>query len=111
MRLLMGVVLALCACGGVRYTSSTTRGVGCNDFAEAFCDRAIDCSFITTSQRTACLDGIQGGCCADTGVCGERIYNATGAANCVNSIPTEECSALGSVAGGPVLPAYCRQMF
>lgn len=108
MRYLLLVVL--CGCGGVKYGLSTTRGVACNDLGEALCERAFDCNYITRSGMVDCRAAVEMGCCASNATCGDRVFNAQGAADCVNRLTTEECSAIGD-SNMAKLPSYCRQMF
>lgn len=108
MRTLVALSLSLCACGGVKYSASTTKGEGCADLAEAFCSRLIECAAVPSRDRGVCLEGFQGGCCADGRTCGDRIANPSGAADCVNQLPTSDCAQYRSRIA---LPAYCQQMF
>jgi hypothetical protein len=110
MRKLMGVALALCACGGVSYTSGTTKGRACSDAAEVICAKFSDCGFFPQSQHGACRGAFVDGCCTSDGTCREPVANPTGAADCVNRVPGEACAAFGT-RQAPDIPAYCRAMF
>jgi hypothetical protein len=108
MRYLLLVVLCGCG-GGVKYNSSTTRGVACADFSEALCERLVACNLVTDT-RAQCESGVQAACCGTGKTCGERVVSPAGAADCVNRMPGEECAAFGTTTM-PALPSYCRQMF
>lgn len=111
MRKLLGVALLAVACGGVKYGSSTTKGVACADAISAWCEKIItSCGLAPSTELDDCRAGGTRGCCGTAMTCGDPVANPTGAAECVNRIPTDSCSDF-TENGVPKLPAYCLQMF
>src|SRR5437868_3924114 len=109
MRKLVGV-LALCACGGggvASYTSTTTKSRACTDAADVLCAKLVECGWFPSADRGACETSFLAGCCVDNGKCGEPVASPGGAADCVNRLPREACSAFGT-AQSLVVPGYCR---
>ena len=104
------ILLLLCACGGVQYTSNTSLGEACSDFGNAYCSKAVECGYIPSINQSDCQLFIENRCCETEGRCGARLSDPTGAADCVGTLPTALCSNIGTTTTAHI-PAFCAAPF
>tara|TARA_R110002096_G_scaffold433887_1_gene653675 strand:- start:13851 stop:14204 length:354 start_codon:yes stop_codon:yes gene_type:complete len=84
------------ACGG---SSSLPEDVGeaCGDIGSAFCDRGIECGFLSEVDRLSCENAFFQGCCVDDGICNRDLDDSISSSewdSCIDGFATESCPDL-----------------
>lgn len=100
MRVTLLILVALvAACGGGGDGYDTVRDATIA-FAEAFCDRSIECGALPDAQRTDCESEVAAAVCAELACSGPFAGNADDVDTCLDALDDHSCTA-------DALPAEC----
>ena len=94
--------LLLMSCGGRPLPSDL--GDACLDYADVFCERALDCGFV--SDQAICESGFVNSCCAANDTCdaSTTLESADEWNECLDAVDAQSCAAIESAEP----PAACR---